>query len=90
VRQGSNGGPCWAHYSAAPDLTPGSWFLGDAPPEHLLIGVGLLHLGSWHSPQGHCGFSLPVKGVASRHVPSANALRRRLMVSRPLCLVEEL
>jgi hypothetical protein len=51
---------------------------GGALPEHSLIeGDELLHLGSRRNPLGHYGASLLVGTVASRHVPSANALCKR-------------
>jgi hypothetical protein len=84
-------GPRWVHYSAAPDLTPGSWLvLGVHRLVARRLGVRLLRPGSWRSPQGHHGASLSVGVVASRHVPSADVPRRRLMVSGPSCPVEEL
>jgi hypothetical protein len=44
-------GPRWVHYSAAPDLTLGSWLvLGVHHPVARQLGVRLLRLRSWRSP----------------------------------------
>jgi hypothetical protein len=65
--------------------------LGDVPPKRLSIKrSGCSIWGADEGPEATMGPPLLVEGVASRHVLSANALRKWLMASGPLCLVEEL